>query len=71
VRERICRNLGFLGVRLDGKRNAAGAAVVSADDSPVTVRVLRTDEDLMIARHTCALVCRPQPAGPAAATAAE
>jgi acetate kinase len=67
VRERICRNLGFLGVRLDGKRNAAGTAVVSADDSPVTVRVLRTDEDLMIARHTCALVCRLQPAGPAAA----
>jgi acetate kinase len=62
VRERICRQLGFLGIRLDGKQNAAGAAVISADGASVTVRVMRTDEDLMIARHTWALISESQPA---------
>src|SRR5207248_5014828 len=50
VRQRICDGLGFLGVRLDPARNAAGAAVISADGTPATVRVIRTDEELMIAR---------------------
>jgi acetate kinase len=52
VRERICEGLEFLGLRLDGSRNVEHAPVVSRDDSPVTVRVIPTDEDLMIARHT-------------------
>ncbi|HVU33721.1 MAG TPA: acetate/propionate family kinase [Opitutaceae bacterium] len=49
VRARICRGLGWLGVRLDESRNRAGAAVISSDDSPVSVRVIRTDEEIMIA----------------------
>jgi acetate kinase len=53
VRERICRGLGFLGITLNRKRNAKNAAVISAASSPVTVRVIHTDEELMIARSVC------------------
>jgi acetate kinase len=56
VRERICEGLEFLGLRLDAPRNAEHTPVVSRDDSPVTVRVIPTDENLMIARHTYRLV---------------
>ena len=42
----------FLGIRLDAGRNAANAAVISGPQSPVTVRVMKTDEELIIARHT-------------------
>jgi acetate kinase len=52
VRERICAGLDWLGVRLDPARNAAQEAVISAPDSRVTVRVVPTNEELMIARHT-------------------
>ncbi len=52
IRERICAGLEFLGIRLDPARNAAHAPIISDDDSLVTVRVIPTDEDLMIARHT-------------------
>jgi acetate kinase len=52
VRERICTGLGFLGIELERQRNADGAAIISGDDSRVVVRVMRTDEDLTIARHT-------------------
>jgi acetate kinase len=48
VRARICEGLGFLGVRLDPRRNRANAAVISRGE--VGVRVIRTDEELMIAR---------------------
>src|SRR5580658_8859329 len=50
VRARICEGLGFLGIELCESRNAETAGVISTDASPVTVRVIRTDEDLMIAR---------------------
>ena len=56
VRWRICEGLEFLGIRLDVPRNAQHAPVVSRDGSPVTVRVIPTDENLMIARHTRELV---------------
>jgi acetate kinase len=49
VRRRICDGLGFLGVALDGPRNAAGAPLISADDSPARARVIRTDEESIIA----------------------
>jgi len=58
VRERICTGLEFLGVQLDGVRNAANAPVISTDPSPVTVRVIPTNEELMIARATCRLLER-------------
>jgi acetate kinase len=50
VRRRICDGLGFLGVALDGHRNEASADVISADGESVTVRIIRTDEEVMIAR---------------------
>ena len=50
IRARICDGLDFLGIELDKLRNAKTAAVISTDASRVTVRVIRTDEELMIAR---------------------
>ena len=50
VRARICEGLGFLGIELDAPRNAQTAGVISTDGSRATVRVIRTDEELMIAR---------------------
>jgi acetate kinase len=52
VRARVCAGLDFLGVRIDPERNAASAPIISRAGAPATVRVMRTDEDLMIARHT-------------------
>jgi acetate kinase len=51
VRVRICDGLDFLGIQLDRGRNAAGAAVISPDDSPAAVRVIRTDEEAMIVQE--------------------
>lgn len=50
IRDRICRNLGFLGVRLDATRNAAGTGRISASPDGVAVRVVRADEESAIAR---------------------
>jgi acetate kinase len=50
IRQRICRGLNFLGIELSPKRNAQNAALISRDGGRVKVRVIRTDEDLMIAR---------------------
>ncbi|MEO7299209.1 MAG: acetate/propionate family kinase [Verrucomicrobiota bacterium] len=50
VRARICEGLGFLGIKLSETRNARNAAVISTDKSRATVRVIRTDEELVIAR---------------------
>jgi acetate kinase len=56
IRARICDGLGFLGIELNGARNAENAAVISAQTGRVTVRVIRTDEELMIARSVCRLL---------------
>ncbi len=56
VRGRICRGLGFLGIRIDADRNDKNAAVISGDSGPVSVRVMKTNEELMIARHTHGLI---------------
>lgn len=56
VRERVCSGLAFLGIEVDAERNARNAPVISPDGSAVTVRVMRTDEDLMVARHTLAVL---------------
>lgn len=50
VRARICEGLGFLGVELDDSRNAENAPLISTDHARVIARVIRTDEELMIAR---------------------
>jgi acetate kinase len=56
IRRRICEKVGFLGLRLDPDRNDASAPIISRDDSPVSARVMKTDEELMIARHTYRVV---------------
>jgi acetate kinase len=50
VRARICQGLTFLSVELDHKRNAKNAPLISPDAGRVKVRVIATDEELMIAR---------------------
>ncbi|MEO7335963.1 MAG: acetate/propionate family kinase [Caldimonas sp.] len=50
VRERICEGLGFLGIELDARRNALHVPLISVGGSGVDVRVVHTDEELMIAR---------------------
>ena len=56
VRERICDGLGFLGVELDRERNVKNAPLVSSDTVRVKVRVIHTDEELMIARSTACVL---------------
>jgi acetate kinase len=57
IRQRICAGLEFLGIELEAKRNEAHAPIISSDEnSRVVVRVIQTDEDLMIARHTRSLL---------------
>lgn len=56
VRERICAGLQFLGIRLDVARNDRHAPIISSEGARVTVRVMTTDEDSMIARHTIRLI---------------
>ena len=52
IRARICANLEFLGIHLDLDLNKQNAPIISKKASPVTVRVMKTNEELMIARHT-------------------
>jgi acetate kinase len=56
IRRRICSDLDFLGVTVDEKLNTQHAPVISKSDDAVTVRVMNTDEDLVIARHAYRLV---------------
>ena len=50
VRGRICNGLAFLGVEIDDQKNAASAPEISTAASQVTVRVIHTDEESMIAK---------------------
>ena len=54
VRARVCDTAAWLGVRLDPAANLAGGPRISIADSPVSVWVVPTNEELMIARHTLA-----------------
>ena len=56
IRERICAGLGFLGIELDPHRNAASADIISVKDSRVTVHVIRTDEEWIIAKTVLRLL---------------
>ena len=50
IRQRICDGLGFLGIELNQLRNTQHASLISPDVGRVKVRVIRTDEELMIAK---------------------
>jgi acetate kinase len=51
VRKRICDGLDFLGIRMEASFNEANAPVISSSEGRVKVRVIKTNEDLMIMRH--------------------
>jgi acetate kinase len=55
VRRRVCEGLEFLGVALDVGRNVEGAPLISTGRSSTKVRVIRTDEESMIAREVIRL----------------
>ncbi|MDR3557193.1 MAG: acetate/propionate family kinase [Syntrophobacteraceae bacterium] len=59
VRWMICTGLEYLGIHLDSPKNDAHQAVISMQNSPCAVRVIHTNEDLMIARHTRDLLFGP------------
>lgn len=59
VREEICRGLEFLGIELDLRENAENASLISNANARCSVRVVATDEDLMIARHTARVAFGP------------
>lgn len=61
VRERVCRQAAWLGVRLDEAANARHARWITTADSAVDVLVLPTNEEWMIAQHAAALVSRDEP----------
>ncbi|HEX3236323.1 MAG TPA: acetate/propionate family kinase [Gemmatimonadales bacterium] len=55
VRERIAAGLEFLGIELDLERNWRNEPVISTGESRVLVRVIQTNEELMVARHASRL----------------
>ena len=63
VRAQICDGLGFLGIELNETRNAKNAPLISPDTGRVAVRVIRTDEELMIARSVARLLSFGTPEG--------
>lgn len=52
IRERICNGLDYLGIRIDPSLNGEANDIISPPDSRVTVRVMATNEELIIAQHT-------------------
>jgi acetate kinase len=56
IRQRVCLDLQFLGIELDEKRNAGNLGIISSDQSRVEVLVIKTNEELMIARMAAALM---------------
>lgn len=52
IRKRICKGLEFLGIEIGDARNLSNAPVISKENARASVRVIKTNEELMIARHT-------------------
>jgi acetate kinase len=59
VRWDVCRDLAYLGIQLDAPLNERHSPVISRLESRCIVRVVPTNEDLMVARHTRTLLCVP------------
>ena len=68
IRERICQASAWLGVELDRGANAQSGPRISSTQSRVSAWVVRTNEELMIARHTASLLRLAERAGAAART---
>jgi acetate kinase len=67
IRERVCRQAAWLGIELDAAANDRGGPRISTAGSAVGVFVIPTDEELMIATHTLALLRGANRAAPAVA----
>jgi len=59
IRHRICDGLKCFGIHVDPERNGGNAALISPDDARVRVRVVRTDEEVIIARACAAMLAAP------------
>jgi acetate kinase len=62
IREAVLEAMEWIGVELDLDRNRANAGIISSDRSRVRVFVIRTNEELMVARHTAELLAQGRPA---------
>ncbi len=60
IRSLICRSAAWLGLEIDETANAANRTCISTPSSPVSVWVIPTDEEIMIARHTREVVEGPE-----------
>ncbi len=58
IRAKVCQGLQWLGVQFDETANRSGGPKISSENSAVSVWVIPTDEDLMIARHTSNVIHR-------------
>lgn len=56
IRQRICAGLDFLGIHVDPQRNGANEPVISPDGARIQLRVIRTDEEMVIARSCAAML---------------
>jgi acetate kinase len=56
IRSEVCAGLAYLGLAIDARRNDSGEDTISAVDSRCSVRVIPTNENLMVALHTARLV---------------
>lgn len=63
IRAAICDGLGFLGISINAARNEAGAPVISAGHAATQVRVIATDEEIMIARQVAGCIAAALPTG--------
>jgi acetate kinase len=59
IRQRICDGLQCFGIQIDPERNTRNAGLISPDDAGARVRVMRTDEELIIARACAAMLAAP------------
>ncbi|MBC7695521.1 MAG: acetate/propionate family kinase [Burkholderiales bacterium] len=53
IRERICEKLKFLGLELDQSKNINNDRIISKEETKISVRVIKTNEEIMIAQSTC------------------
>jgi len=61
IRKRICAGMGHLGLAVDTRANEAGAPLISSGESRAAIRVIPTNKELMIARHTIRVIAGEVP----------
>jgi len=61
IRQAVLQDMEWLGIELDSEANRGGDGRISTDDSVVNAFVIRTNEELMIARHTAECLAQPAP----------